>query len=711
MKVFLKTSCLSFIAMGLILVGGLYARADANATDFESFTLGAVNGQSGWQSGGTPPSHTVFDEAVVANTYGYPSFGTKSLRLSNAITSTGFGDQTFSASLANEAGETAATHGPFSGGVRQPYFEAQWDFASAAPGAEQPGLSISASPDEGDGARMSWVQMQDTPAGLQLNFTDYQNSVSDFVQTTVAAGLDRTVPHTVKITMQFIDGPSNDIVQVYLDGALVHTGTSWEDYARSVGGAPNPVDSILFRAGGTAAPANMGKGFLIDNFSSYSGASAPLTPPPALEAAAKGPATITVVNMVVNAKGGTKTTTNFPLFVNGTPVDSGATNIFPAPANVYHVTETADPNYVQSFSGDCDATGSIGLSPGNAAVCIITNIYAGPSTVIVTPVPPLIDVVKTASPTALPNGPGTVTYTYILKNIGSVPVTDVTMTGDSCSPIKLVAGDLNNDNILDVNETWTYRCSMTLAASHTNTVITTGRANGLTTSDIASATVVVGTPSTSPSTSTSTPPTIPLSISPVIHTTMVPSPMTLSDDGGSVVYTEKITNPGTVPLSGVNVTDNVCGTLKYVSGDTNNDSKLDPSETWIYTCQVNLIKTSTDTSIAYGTGNGSTARDITLATVVVAVPPPVLGTPVKAIKTDLSLGSRSNDVKILQKFLMSDVIEKDDVEARALVSAGATGYFGPMTRAALAEFQNDVGIKPAVGYFGPTTRAYLNAHY
>jgi hypothetical protein len=243
-------------------------------TDFENFALGDVNGQFGWTSGviGHGPSAVpIFDVKVVSNTYGYPSFGTKSLRISNAITSPSFGDQTFSKSLANEAGETAASVSTYSGGIRQPYFEAQWDFASTVPGSEQPGLIVTTSPDEGDGARMSWLQMLDTPTGLGLNFYDYQSSVSDFVLTSIASGLDRTIPHTVKITMQFIDGPSNDVVKVYLDGVLIHTGTSWEDYARIAGGAPNPVDSIMFRLAGTAAPATLGKGFLIDNFSSESG--------------------------------------------------------------------------------------------------------------------------------------------------------------------------------------------------------------------------------------------------------------------------------------------------------------------------------------------------------------------------------------------------------------------------------------------------------
>lgn len=35
--------------------------------------------------------------------------------------------------------------------------------------------------------------------------------------------------------------------------------------------------------------------------------------------------------------------------------------------------------------------------------------------------------------------------------------------------------------------------------------------------------------------------------------------------------------------------------------------------------------------------------------------------------------------------------------------------FGPATRAALAKYQKDNGIKPAVGNFGPTTRAYINS--
>lgn len=245
--------------------------ADSSAINFEptSYTPGSIHNQDGWSSlGSAGQGCAQYDHAVVSNSGAPAAFGTQSLRISNAVTSGCFGDHTFSKSLVNSAGETTADNGTTAGGVRQNFFEAEWQFASTVPGAEQPGLSVVASPDRGDGARMSWVQMTDTAAGLEVNFFDYQRSVHDFVSTNIATALDRTVPHTIKITMNFFDGAEDDVVRVYLDGVLKHTGTSWEDYYREQEGNPTrTVDSILFRTGGDAAPATLGKGFLIDNLS------------------------------------------------------------------------------------------------------------------------------------------------------------------------------------------------------------------------------------------------------------------------------------------------------------------------------------------------------------------------------------------------------------------------------------------------------------
>ncbi|MCX6795023.1 MAG: ice-binding family protein [Candidatus Falkowbacteria bacterium] len=306
--------------------------------------------------------------------------------------------------------------------------------------------------------------------------------------------------------------------------------------------------------------------------------------------------TINVVKTVINDNGGTKTVADFPLFVSGTLVVSGITNTFRAPAGMYTVTETTNSNYTRTFSGDCDANGDLNLVPGDNKFCIITNNDIG-APVITPPVPPLIDVVKVPNPLALPDGPGSVEYTYTLRNIGTVPVTNVTMVGDTCRPIVLASGDTNADAKLDVTET------------------------GLSATDIASAHVVVGLPI----------------VPPLIHVTKIPSPLTLLAGGGTVTYTEKITNPGTVALSNVRLSDDKCSPMKYISGDIDSDSKLDVTETWTYTCKTKLTTTTTNTAVATGEANGLTARDFAIATVVVAAVVPTL--PNTGLGAGTTLGS------------------------------------------------------------------------
>ena len=244
-----------------------------------TYVVGDIDGQDGWKSTGP------YDHAVAAHSL-YSSFDSQSLRISNAITSGSFSDHTFSKELVSEAGETTA-QGDGVSGPRRNYFEARFKVASAVPTAEQPGAQFVVSPDRGDGARMSWVQVLDTPTGLQVNFNDYRDNApfggavgdlagcgveDNFVQTTIASGLDRTKVHTIEVEMKFREGPRNDEVKVFVDGSLKITGRSWEDYFRYCEGNPTrTVDSVLFRTAGVAAPATLGKGFLIDRLALFSG--------------------------------------------------------------------------------------------------------------------------------------------------------------------------------------------------------------------------------------------------------------------------------------------------------------------------------------------------------------------------------------------------------------------------------------------------------
>ena len=67
---------------------------------------------------------------------------------------------------------------------------------------------------------------------------------------------------------------------------------------------------------------------------------------------------------------------------------------------------------------------------------------------------------------------------------------------------------------------------------------------------------------------------------------------------------------------------------------------------------------------------------------------------------DLTIGSTGADVTALQNWL---------INKGYAIAAGATGYFGAQTQAALAKYQAAKGISPAAGYFGPMTRAAVAA--
>lgn len=272
-------------------------------TTFENFSLGAIDGQHDWQSAGgvgAPTAgsacgggydHEIADYAAVIPAPFRPSrFGRRALRISNAVTSGCYSDQTFSSRTANVAGQAGAwskskdglVDYALAGAVRQNHYEAEWTVMSTVPGAQQPGLEMVASPARGDDHRMSWVQMADQPRGLAIVFAERSDPASpgDFQRSIVAQGLDRRVAHTIRLTMDFVDGPGNDVVRVYVDGSLRHTGTSWETYyalddngRANFGGAPPAVNRLMFRTGsdlhrgvpGDPAPATRGHGFVIDN--------------------------------------------------------------------------------------------------------------------------------------------------------------------------------------------------------------------------------------------------------------------------------------------------------------------------------------------------------------------------------------------------------------------------------------------------------------
>jgi len=267
-----RTFLLASLLLGLVAFGTAFAssaRADSVAPitfePNEGYVVGDINGQMGWTK--QNPAYDVKVAAVSA----FPAasayhFDSQALRISDAVTSGSFGDQTFSPGLAQPAGEPP---------LMQRFSATLWIGTALA--TEQPGLHMSVSPDNGSGARMSYLLFEDHSDGVHVIFRDVTNpgpvgTVSTFTDTDIAT-LSRTRAHSIRFSITFKTGPGNDVVRIYVDGTEAIRGTSWENYYRydpeqtPSGNTLSPVSKLLFRESGDAHPANANKGFLVDRVS------------------------------------------------------------------------------------------------------------------------------------------------------------------------------------------------------------------------------------------------------------------------------------------------------------------------------------------------------------------------------------------------------------------------------------------------------------
>jgi hypothetical protein len=246
------------------------ASADSYSTGFENppFTGSAfpgtdVNNQDGWEM--TQINGVVYDEGVVQPGITGIS-GDQALRQSNAVATGDFAGQTHSPQVPNAASENGPNH----------VFDATYKFKSAT-GAEQQGLAVSVSPDDGIGGRMAYVRMQDEADGIHVFVVD---NPADANQRSTESPhvLSYTGTHTVRFLMELkagtnADGSANDVVRVIVDGEdigdLTHTCfTSWENWFRHGENREPPVtNSLIVMARGASVPSVAGGGYLIDDVS------------------------------------------------------------------------------------------------------------------------------------------------------------------------------------------------------------------------------------------------------------------------------------------------------------------------------------------------------------------------------------------------------------------------------------------------------------
>jgi len=297
----LRRACVAAALTALVLAVAPGAFADTNDSGgFESFALGEPVGQNGWTAndvGGYNAANfdaDIVDPSAVWGT----QLGSRALRLSNAVTSGGYGNQLQSPNLVDSAGETDAVS-PIAGGNRQSRLSWTITFASATQ-AYQPGLAVGFAADPGNGARMASFRIVDEPGGFRVDVTTLDESIPDFVVTTIASGLSHTEVHTLQFTLDFVDGVNNDVLWIRTDDDGCNTfatSGSWEQYHRFYAGNPTPitfpVDTILFRLSGTAQPSLAGGGILLDAVD-LSSSTVPAMPAPGVPAVTLAPAVTAV---------------------------------------------------------------------------------------------------------------------------------------------------------------------------------------------------------------------------------------------------------------------------------------------------------------------------------------------------------------------------------------------------------------------------------
>ena len=258
---------------------------------------GTVDGQNGWTTRDAFTSATTvgkWDQQVM--NVNDANGNRKVFRMSNALASSTYSSQVFSATAGQVAGETNAalwnnrgTNGssPLSPAQYGAYaatntITSSLSFRSAT-GAAQTGLGLTWSfSAKQSTVRMSYLRVEDNGStGFKLLYLDPgANGAFGSSLVTIADNLSYTQLHTIDMGITFVDGVSNvggqmfgnDIFTIRLNGSTIYTGTTWEAYyynnERITAGTPRlqAVDSVLFRVSGSNTPGVSGGGFYFEDF-------------------------------------------------------------------------------------------------------------------------------------------------------------------------------------------------------------------------------------------------------------------------------------------------------------------------------------------------------------------------------------------------------------------------------------------------------------
>lgn len=242
--------------------------------DFEAFTTGPItDGENDWKhSGGFK------DQEIILATFGS---GTKAFRMSSDPASGDFGGP-YSPALPVSAGESTTDAFADTQAIT-------FDFRAFVPN-DSSRLEVDFGNANGTD-RNNFLVIENLAGGIRIavadalpdgNF-DTGSGINDFSfatgNRTLISGVDATADHQLTMVVTYVDGPDNDVVDIYLDGALIGTSTTFENYRDALGGthednaAANTTSRLFFR--GSAGSPNpvptdgagtgLNQGFVFDN--------------------------------------------------------------------------------------------------------------------------------------------------------------------------------------------------------------------------------------------------------------------------------------------------------------------------------------------------------------------------------------------------------------------------------------------------------------
>src|SRR5690606_1646784 len=205
----------------------------------------------------------------------------------------------------------------------------------------------------------------------------------------------------------------------------------------------------------------------------------------------------------------------------------------------------------------------------------------------------------------------TITYTFTVTNQGNTALMNVELTDPMLGGvIALSSGDLNSDNMLNVGEIWSYTADYSLTQDNIDTGSITNQAS---ISGESSLGIVVTDDSDNNSVLEDDETVTTICQSPAIAVIKEgifndENNNSCSDVGETITYMFIVTNQGNVSINTVELIDPLLGSIPTLtSGDTDGDSQLDVTETWIYTANYTITQDDIDTGLV---SNQATATGI-----------------------------------------------------------------------------------------------------